>query len=158
MYKCTQKVVGSNPTQGSSFFFEDDCLGICIVLLFLVFLVSLGLKSCIYVYHVYDVVYCRYVHMYAQMREHKCTQTPIYALIIVSLLFLYRKYEEQSANRYIMSFTVSAYNIIQVLMFILVDGVDTFAPPPLALTYTCICSVGLRSLHHVVYSHHHQMQ
>ena len=30
----TQKVLGSNPTQGSSFFFEDDCLGICIVLLF----------------------------------------------------------------------------------------------------------------------------
>ena len=34
---CTQ-VVGSNPTEGSSFFFEDDCLGICIVLLFIVFL------------------------------------------------------------------------------------------------------------------------
>ena len=27
-----QKVVGSNPTQGSSFFFKDNCLGICIVL------------------------------------------------------------------------------------------------------------------------------
>ena len=40
-----QKVLGSNPTQGSSFFFEDDCLGICIVLLF--HCLSCGLISCI---------------------------------------------------------------------------------------------------------------
>ena len=30
-----QKVMGSSPTRGSSFFFENECLGICVVLAWL---------------------------------------------------------------------------------------------------------------------------